>query len=446
MKSKNRVAIIGGGLSGSECAALLLRMGIEVTLYEMRPKRFTEAHKTEYLSELVCSNSLKSNDRSSPQGLLKEEMRHLGSLIIESADANSLPAGESLSVDRILFSRYITERLTAHSNFRLIREEIGEIGEISKEYDALVIASGPLTTSGLLNSLKSFFPQENLLYFYDAISPIVSFDSIDMNYAFFGSRYNKGKDDYINCPLDKNVYDQLYNAILSAELYSPHIDEDLRFFEGCLPIEEIAMRGYKSLSFGPFKPVGFGFDKKDMPYAVVQLRRENRAGTLYSLVAFQTRMKYGSQERVLRLIPALKNCEIVRYGQMHRNIYLDSPSVLNRSLSLVSNNRVFVAGTLSGVEGYVEAAASGMLVALSVRSLLDNKEFEPPPDMTAMGLLYRYIVGDLKIGKHFAPTNINKGLFLHNGEKRYHERLAGDAIERFEEYSSAIKNSLLISA
>ena len=443
MKNSSRVAIVGGGLSGAECASQLVRLGVTVTLFEMRPIRFTEAHRTEYLSELVCSNSLKSNDRSSPQGLLKEEMRLLNSIVIEAADNTSIPAGESLSVDRLLFSKYITDKILSYPALTLIRREIGSIDEILGDYDAVVIATGPLTTPELLDSLKRYISDKGLLYFYDAISPIITFDSIDMNYAFFGSRYKKGSDDYINCPLTKEEYDALYNEIINAELYTPHIDEDLRFFEGCLPVEEIAKRGYKSLSFGPFKPVGLGYDKNNMPYAVVQLRRENKAGTLYSVVAFQTRMKYGAQERVLKKIPALRNCEIVRFGQMHRNIYLNSPLVLQKTLSLKGNERVFIAGTLTGVEGYVEAAASGIMVAHSVRAYLDRREFEPPPDMTAMGLLYRYITGEIKIGREFNPSNINKGLFLHNKERRYSERLAHNALKLFMDYASTIKKYYL---
>ncbi|MGB9600552.1 MAG: methylenetetrahydrofolate--tRNA-(uracil(54)-C(5))-methyltransferase (FADH(2)-oxidizing) TrmFO, partial [Myxococcota bacterium] len=313
MRSKERVAIIGGGLSGSECANILSRSGVGVDIYEMKPIRFSEAHKSELLAELVCSNSLKSNDIYNPQGLLKEEMRRFGSLIIEAADRNSIPAGQSLSVDRELFSRYITERLSRQKNIQIIRKEVLNPLDLLRIYPAIVVASGPLTSDFLAMNLKRMAGGDEFLYFYDAISPIVTADSIDMGKAFLGSRYNKGGDDYINCPLNKEEYRVFYDAIINAEYVKSHIDESLKFFEGCLPLEEIAKRGFDSLTFGPFKPVGFGFEKSDMPYAVVQLRAENREKTLYSMVAFQTRMKYGSQKKVIKLIPALKKCEIVRY-------------------------------------------------------------------------------------------------------------------------------------
>ncbi len=434
MKNKGIIAIVGGGLAGSECAALIARYGIRADIYEMKPVKFSEAHKSEYLAELVCSNSLKSNDVRSPQGLLKEELRRSGSLIIESADNAFVPAGDSLSVDRELFAKSITERLSSDENIRIIREEVRDFNILTDKYDAVVISTGPLTSPDAAGSLMNIAGGSDFLYFYDAVSPIITYESVDMSKAFFGSRYKKGSGDYINCPLSEEEYRALYNAIISAELVESHIDENLKFFEGCLPAEEIARRGYKSLAFGPFKPVGLGFDRKNMPFAVVQLRAENRERTLYSVVAFQTRMRYGSQEKVLRLIPALKNCEIVRYGQMHRNIYLNSPKVLSENLSLKNNPRIFVAGTLTGVEGYVEAAASGMIAGLSVVSYIKGKDFIPPPDMTAMGLLYRYITGRISVNKEYVPTNINKGLFLHNGAKRYSEKMAEEAIERIEEY------------
>lgn len=438
MNSKKDIAIIGGGLAGCECANILLRLGLSVDLYEMKPKRFSEAHKSELLAELVCSNSLKSNDFYNPQGLLKEEMKRFGSLIIEAAENTNVPAGQSLSVDRELFSRYITRRLTELDKIEIIREEISDLDLLKSKYSALIVASGPLTTNSLSINLRKLAGADDFLYFYDAISPIITSDSIDMTKAFLGSRYNKGGDDYINCPLNKVEYKEFYDAIINAEYVKPHIDENLNFFEGCLPVEEIANRGFESLIYGPFKPVGFGFEKRNMPFAIVQLRPENREKTLYSIVAFQTRMKYGSQEKVIRLIPALKNCEIVRYGQMHRNIYFNSPKILSKSLSVKNNKNIFIAGTLTGVEGYVEAAASGIITALSVYSFVMNKEFLPPPDMTAMGLLYRYMIGEISTGKHFVPTNINKGLFLHKGAKRYTNEMADEAIRLIDEYVKAI--------
>ncbi|MCX7944946.1 MAG: methylenetetrahydrofolate--tRNA-(uracil(54)-C(5))-methyltransferase (FADH(2)-oxidizing) TrmFO [Deltaproteobacteria bacterium] len=431
------VAVVGGGISGCECSFLIASWGFRVDLYEMKPKRFSEAHKSEKLGELVCSNSLKSKNPNSPQGLLKEEMKRFGSLIIEAAENTAIPAGDSLSVDRDLFSEYITNRLLSMENVKVIREEVLSFEDLFDKYDAIVIATGPLTAPDSVASLKRMIGNSDLLYFYDAISPIVTFESIDMSKAFFGSRYKKGGDDYINCPLTEKEYKDLYDAIVNAELIESHINEDLKFFEGCLPIEEIARRGYKSLLFGPFKPVGLGFSKNDMAYGVVQLRAENRARTLYSIVSFQTRMKYGYQEKVLRMIPALKNCEIVRYGQMHRNIYVDSPTVLSKDLTLKNNSKFFLTGTLTGVEGYTEAAASGIITAISVVSYLKGREFIPPPDMTAMGLLYRYVIGEISMGREFKPTNINKGLFLHNGAKRYSEKMAYRAVREIDRYSRA---------
>jgi len=443
MWSNNRVAIIGGGLSGSESAYILSVSGISVDLFEMKPLKFSDAHRSENLAELVCSNSLKSNNPHNPQGLLKEEMRRFGSLIIEAADKNSIPSGDSLSVDRELFSRFVNERLNLCKGINIIRSEVKDIDGLRGKYSAVVVATGPLTSESLAKGLIRKTGGKEFMYFYDAISPIVTFDSIDMSKAFFGSRYNKGEDDYINCPLNEDEYKRLYETIINAEGVSPHIDEDLKFFEGCLPVEEIARRGYKSLAFGPFKPVGFGYSKKDMPFAVVQLRAENRSKTLYSVVAFHNRMRYAWQERVLRLIPALRKCEIVRYGQMHRNIYLNAPAVLDKNLSLKSDPSVFITGALTGVEGYIESAASGIMTGLSVLSFIKNKEFLPPPDMTAMGLLYRYIIGEISTVKEYTPTNINKGLFLHNGVKRYSENMASEALIKIDEYITYLKNYII---
>ncbi|MCX7958470.1 MAG: methylenetetrahydrofolate--tRNA-(uracil(54)-C(5))-methyltransferase (FADH(2)-oxidizing) TrmFO, partial [Deltaproteobacteria bacterium] len=434
MNYKGHIAVVGGGLAGTECAYFLSKSGILTDLYEMKPLRFSEAHRSEKLAELVCSNSLKSKNPYNPQGLLKEEMKRFGSLIIEAAENTSVPAGDSLSVDREMFSDYITGKISSLGNINIIRDEVLNPEALLNKYDAVVIATGPLTSQSLAASFRKMIGGTDLLYFYDAVSPVVTSDSIDMEKAFLGSRYGKGGDDYINCPLSEDEYKKLYEAIIGAELVNSHIDENLRFFEGCLPVEEIARRGFKSLSFGPFKPVGLGFEKINMPYAVVQLRAENRKKTLYSVVAFQTRMKYSSQEHVLRLIPALRNCEIVRYGQMHRNVYINSPEVMNENLSLKNNSKVFVSGTLLGVEGYTEAAQSGIIVAIAVISFLMGREFNPPPDMTAMGLLYRYIRGEISAGREFVPTNINKGLFLHNGAKRYSEKMAEDAVRMIEEY------------
>lgn len=434
MNNRGTVAIIGGGLAGVEASFLLARNDISVDLYEMRPERLTEAHRTGYLAELVCSNSLKSNLIENPQGLIKEELRILGSIVVIAADKTSVPAGESLSVDRDLFSKHVSATIASHPNIKIIRRHISRIDELMSRYDYVVAATGPLTTPELVDDLRRVIREEDLLYFYDAISPIITAESIDMSKAFYGSRNNKGGDDYINCPLSEDEYRVLYEMLMSAELVEPHIDEPLRFFDGCMPIEEIARSGYRSLSFGPFKPVGFKFESGKRPFAIVQLRRENRAGTLYSIVAFQTRMKYGYQKKVINLIPALRDCEIIRYGQMHRNLYINSPSVLNRDLSFISQRNLFLAGTITGVEGYIEAAASGLLTGLSIYSIIRGKMFIPPPDMTAIGLLYRYITGKISIARRFIPTNMNKGLFLHYGERRYVKEMAYRAIEKIREY------------
>jgi len=399
------LVIIGGGLAGSEAAWQAANHGAKVTLYEMRPKEETAAHKTDRLAEIVCSNSLGSNDPSSAPGMLKQEMRSLGSLIIKIADEVRVPAGMALAVDRELFSQKITEALSGHPNIRILREEIHDIPE-----DALcVIATGPLTSPKLSEAIRQL-TQSKHLYFFDAISPIVDTDSLDMEKIFRASRYGKGTADYLNCPMDRQAYDQFYDALMGAERVRSKEFENIPYFEGCLPIEVMADRGRQTLLFGPLKPVGLEDPKSDVrPYAVLQLRPENQHESCYNLVGFQTKLTYSEQRRVFRLIPGLEQAEFLRYGSIHRNTFINAPTLLTRTLQLKSRPSIMFAGQLVGVEGYVEAAASGGLAGLNGARLLSNRPPVSPPPPTAHGALLHYIT--TSDPKHFQPINTNFGLF-----------------------------------
>ncbi|HEY8417312.1 MAG TPA: FADH(2)-oxidizing methylenetetrahydrofolate--tRNA-(uracil(54)-C(5))-methyltransferase TrmFO [Limnochordales bacterium] len=400
-----RITVIGGGLAGSEAAWQAAHQGVEVDLYEMRPVRQTPVHRTDKLAELVCTNSLGSNQITSASGLLKAEMRRLGSLIIAAADAHDVPAGAALAVDRDKFAGAVSETLARHPRVRIHREEVTSIPADG----VVVIASGPLTSPALAEAIQAFTGEYDL-YFYDAAAPIVTAESIDWDKGFWASRYGKGEgDDYFNCPLTKEEYDRFYEALITAEVHQGHLAEEMRFFEGCMPIEDIAARGKDTLRFGPMKPVGL-IDPRTgrRPYAVVQLRKENRAGTLFNLVGFQTRMKWGEQKRVLRLIPALANAEIVRYGVMHRNTFINAPRVLLPTYQVRKEPRVFFAGQITGVEGYVESAASGLLAGLNAARLARGQEPLVLPEETMLGALAHYITS--ADPRHFQPMNSNFGL------------------------------------
>jgi len=400
-----RIVIIGGGLAGSEAAWQAANLGVDVDLYEMRPVRRTPVHHTEKLAELVCTNSLGSNQVTSASGLLKEEMRRLGSLIIAAADAHDVPAGAALAVDREQFAAAVSSALERHPRVRIHREEMTAIPEDG----IVVIASGPLTSPALAEAIQAFTGEYDL-YFYDAAAPIVTAESIDWDKGFWASRYGKGEgDDYFNCTLTEDEYNRFYEALITAEVHEGHLQEELKYFEGCMPIEAIAERGKDTLRFGPMKPVGLKDPRTGKrPYAVVQLRKENRSGTLYNLVGFQTRMKWGEQKRVLRLIPALANAEIVRYGVMHRNTFINAPRVLLPTYQVRKDPRVFFAGQITGVEGYVESAGSGLLAGLNAARLARGEEPLVLPEDTMLGALAHYITS--ADPKHFQPMNSNFGL------------------------------------
>ena len=397
------VTVLGAGLAGSECAWQLAKRGIKVRLYEMKPEKMTPAHKSPYFAELVCSNSLRSDELSNAVGLLKAEMRKMGSLIMESADANRVAAGGALAVDRESFARYITEKLSACDNVELISKEAADFPE-----GELVVATGPLTSDTLAEKLTELCNDEGL-HFYDAVAPIVTLESVDMDNAFFASRYDKGTADYVNCPMNEAEYKAFWKELCSAREASVHGFDDGGVFEGCMPVEVMARRGEDTLRYGPLKPVGLRDPRtgKDN-YAVVQLRRDNSDGTIYNMVGFQTHLTWGEQKRVFSMIPALKDAEFVRYGVMHRNTYLNSPKLLDRYYRLKAEPRISFAGQMTGVEGYVESAASGMLVGIETAARLLELPPVDFPQETAIGALGLYISGG-SVGD-FQPMNINFGI------------------------------------
>lgn len=399
------ITIIGGGLAGSEAAWQAANSGARVRLSEMRPTVRTPVHQTDHLAELVCSNSLKSNLLTNAAGLLKQEMRRLDSLIIAAADAASVPAGEALAVDRDLFAGYITRRLTGHPNITLVREEVREI-----DPDRLqIIATGPLTSDALAEQIGRLTGQSQL-FFYDAVAPTIDAGSINREIAFLASRYDKGDAAYLNCPFTKAEYEAFYEALMHAELAPLQEHESqVPYFEGCMPIEALAARGPKTLAFGPMKPVGLTDPRTGRrPWAAVQLRQENRAATLYSMVGFQTRMKWGDQKRVFRLIPGLENAEFVRYGVIHRNTYIQSPKALDATLQMRASPKIFFAGQITGVEGYVESAATGILAGRNAARFGREQPLWTLPDTTMLGALAGYVSG--YDGKDFQPMNSNWGI------------------------------------
>jgi methylenetetrahydrofolate--tRNA-(uracil-5-)-methyltransferase len=407
-----KIKIVGAGLAGCEAAWQCARRGHEVELYEMRPVKSTPAHETDKFAELVCSNSLKSESENTAPWLLKEEMRRVGSLLLRIAQETSVPAGHALAVDRENFAAKITETISAEPNIKVIRQEFTQI----KEDDGLtVIATGPLTSDALSLEIGRL-SGSNHLFFYDSISPIVEADSIDMSKVYMAARYNKGTADYINCPFTKEEYDRFYDALVSAESVESHDWEKLNYFEGCLPIEEIGRRGRDTLRFGPMKPVGLDDPRTGRwPYAVVQLRQENLRADSYNLVGFQNHLKYGDQARVLRLIPGLENAKFLRYGQIHRNTYINAPTLLTELLNLRQQANVFFAGQISGVEGYTESIAMGMLAGINVSRIAQGLPAVPPPRETALGSLVHYIC-HAEV-KHFQPANITFDLLPHLSEE-----------------------------
>ena len=403
MNNKNKVIVIGAGLAGSECAYQLLKRGVDVTLYEMKPKKFSPAHKSENFGELVCSNSLKSNEPYTAGGLLKQELRALDSLVIKCADECRVPAGSALAVDREKFSELITKKLKEFKNLTIVHDEVTSL-PLDKP---VVVATGPLTSDGLMAELSKLLGSD-YLYFFDAIAPIVSYDSIDFNSAFIADRYDKGTGDYINCPMEKGEYETFYNALITADIVKLKDFENRKVFEGCMPVEVLAKRNIDALRFGPLKPVGLTNPHTGKrPYAVVQLRKETLNNDMFNMVGFQTNLTYPEQKRVFSLIPALKNAEFLRYGTMHKNSYVCAPITLS-NYHLKSHPNVFIAGQLSGVEGYIESIASGLNVALNMYNYLNGLQdvvFEP---CTMIGALNHYLTTASE--KNFQPMSSNMGL------------------------------------
>jgi len=424
---KNSLVIIGGGFAGVEAAWAAATRGSRVTLYEMRPKRMTAVHQTGNLAELVCSNSFKSSLLTNASGVLKEEMRCLGSLILPIAEKHRVPAGEALAVDREPFAREVTETLEAHPNVEILREEVCELPPDRP----LIIATGPLTSEPLAQKLSALTGGESL-YFYDAVAPTLTLDSLDMSKLFRASRRGRGmelkaqsqqsqqalgiassspSEDYLNCPLTKEEYMAFWKALVEAEISPSHNPEDekLLYFEMCVPVEELARRGPRTLVYGPMKPIGLIDPRTDKrPYAVVQLRQENKEGTLWGMVGFQTRLKWGEQKRVFRMIPGLENAEFIRYGVMHRNTYINAPRLLDLTLQLRKHPGIFLAGQITGVEGYLESAAMGMIAGLNAHRQLCGLPPAIPPRETVLGSLCHYLVETHP--KHFAPMNANFGI------------------------------------
>ncbi len=404
------INIIGAGLAGSEITYYLAKHNFKINLYEMRPKKFTPAHKTSNFSELVCSNSFRSMDKYHPAGILKNELEILDSFLLKKAKEFSIPGGNALTIDRDKFSRNITKIINSLPNVNIINQEITNL--IFNE--PAVLATGPLTSETLAESLKKVTGDEHF-YFYDAIAPIVDADSINMDYAFYGNRYSEeSSTDYINCPLNEEEYYKFINELINAKIFPYRDFEKGIHFEGCMPIEEMASRGKMTLAFGPMKPVGLKDPKTGkQAFAIVQLRRENKEGTAFNIVGFQTKMTIKEQDRVFRLIPALKNAKFLRYGSLHRNIYINSPEVLNNDLSLKKLPNVYIAGQLSGVEGYIESIAQAAIVARIIHYKLIGKKFIYPPKNTAIGALYHFL---REKKKKFIPSNINFSLFQYGEE------------------------------
>ena len=430
---KDYITIIGGGLAGAEAAYQIAKQGIKVKLYEMKPKKYTPAHNNKNLAEIVCSNSFKSNLLTNACGLLKEELRRLGSLLIKIADETSVPAGQALAVDREIFAEKVTEIINQNELIEIVNEEVGEdisLKDLAKD-GIVIIATGPLTSESLAKEIQEITGQDKL-YFYDAAAPIVTKESIDFNIAFLGNRYEeeKQKDEsidewkkrlesqdasYINLPMSKEEYETFYNELINAEVVTLHDFEKREIFEGCMPVEIMAKRGVDTLRFGPLKPVGFDDPRTaKRPYALVQLRQDDTEGTIYNLVGFQTNLKFGEQKRVFSLIPGLQNAEFVKYGVMHRNTYINSTTLLDETYNLKKNRNIFFAGQITGVEGYVESISSGMVSALNAIAKFKNMESVIFPNTSIIGALARYISTE---NDRFQPMNANFGIVPELDEK-----------------------------
>ncbi len=406
--------VVGAGLAGCEAAYQLSKRGIHVKLYEMKPHKKSEAHHMDTFAELVCSNSLRSDALTNAVGLLKEEMRTIGSLVMEVADATSLPAGSALAVDRTLFSQKITERIQNDPNIEIIDEEVDHIPDAP-----CLIATGPLSSQAMVDAIGTIIDHK-YCYFYDAAAPIVTYESIDMSKAYKKSRYDKGSADYINCPMTVDEFQTFYDALITAEVAEVHGFENEKVFEGCMPFEVMAKRGRNTLLFGPMKPVGLDTPDGKRPYAVVQLRQDNVQASLYNIVGFQTHLKWPEQKRIIHMIPGLENAEIVRYGVMHRNTYINSPMVLEETYAFKERNDLFFAGQMTGVEGYVESAASGMLAGINLAHVLNGEEPVKPGNETVIGSMSYYITH--ADSKNFQPMNANFGIVHLNSSVKKKDR------------------------
>ena len=423
------VNVIGAGLAGCEAAYQLAKRGIKVKLYEMKPKKFSPAHSDENLAEIVCSNSFKSNLKTNACGLLKEELRMLGSLLIRVADEVKVPAGQALAVDRELFSKKVTEEIEKNENIEIIRKEVTKINE--DEYT--IIATGPLTSDVLYEEIQKLI-KEDSLHFYDAAAPIIEKDSINMNIAFYGDRYGKGDSSYINLPMNESEYKDFYNNLINAEVVTLHDFEKREIFEGCMPVEVMAKRGEDTLRYGPLKPVGFTDPRTGKrPYAIVQLRQDNAIGTLYNMVGFQTNLKYGEQKRVFSKIPGLENAEFVKYGVMHRNTFINSTKLLDETYCMKNKENIYFAGQITGVEGYVESIASGLVSAINLANKIQGKEKLIFDKENMIGALSKYISTE---NDKFQPMNANFGI-LPPLEKRIKDKM-----ERYEKMSERSINIL----
>ncbi len=435
------VKIIGAGLAGCEAAWQAARLGVKVTLYEMKPKKLSPAHHSENFAELVCSNSLRSNQLNNAVGLLKEEMRLMGSLIMEAALATEVPAGAALAVNRELFSSYITEKIKSHPNITVVEEEVSEVSDDS----ITVIATGPLTSEPMAEWISSLTGGSEL-HFFDAAAPIVDFSSVDMSKAFFASRYGKGNpEDYLNCPMTKEEYDAFYNALINAEAAplksfdKEYQEKELVVFEGCMPVEVMAKRGYDTLRYGPMKPVGLPLPSTgEDAFATVQLRRENKEGTMYNIVGFQTHLTFGEQKRVFRMIPGLESAEFFRYGVMHRNTYLNSPGFLTPTYAVKARPYLFFAGQMTGVEGYVESASSGFVAGVNAAMAVLGREEVIFPRETEIGALSHYVsLGG--VSSNFQPMNANFGIIapfdkkIKGGKKCRNEAYASRSLDIIRE-------------
>lgn len=426
----DEVIVIGGGLAGCEAAYQVAKRGIKVKLYEMKPKKFSPAHSNENLAEIVCSNSFKSNAITNACGLLKEELRRLDSLLIKTADENSVPAGQALAVDREKFAEAVTKKIKEIENIEVINEEITEIPKDK----IVIIATGPLTSESLSKQIASLTGQDKL-YFFDAAAPIIEKETIDMQIAFWGDRYGKGDSNYINLPMNEQEYKEFYNELVNAEVVTLHNFEKREIFESCMPIEIMAQRGEDTLRYGPLKPVGFTDPRTGKrPYAIVQLRQDNKEGTLFNMVGFQTNLKFGEQKRVFSKIPGLKNAEFVKYGVMHRNTYINSSLLLDRTYNLKQNNNIYFAGQITGVEGYVESISSGLVAGINVANQILGKPKQIFPEETVIGKLADYISTE---NAKFQPMNANFGILpelpqkIRDKQERY-QALADRALTEIE--------------